>query len=187
MKLSQGATTAAAAVRDVACGMRSFSPSSLPGHNHFFLPLPRFRRKLVCFRALYVTTYQLYLSPRFDGITLPCPSLHLRCVRRASSKSPTITRATARRWRTCEYPIFTAFHFPLLLLSLFDFPARESAIRSPFDFSLSPMFVFPWIIQLLVSFSLSSLSIFNSTFNLSHKVKNYEISLLALNDDGSYF
>lgn len=147
MKLSEGTTTAA---RDVACGMRStllflhlaspFFPPALSVPFPVEEPeLSRFLRDIVPFL--------------FDGITLRALSVTCGCVRRAGSKSPTITRDSTEM----EYVRISDFHgfplspflptFPPLPPALFDFP-RESAAR--FDFS--PMFVFVWIIQPLVPY-----------------------------------
>lgn len=75
--------------KDVACGMRSFLLFLHLAHPFFPSPRPRFRRK--SFRVLpRRSTWQRTLSVR--RYHPMCPSPYLRCVRRASSKSPTITR-----------------------------------------------------------------------------------------------
>lgn len=148
MKLSGGATVAA---RDAACRMRLPFLLPLPAHPFFPSSSSRFRRKAVRFRSGVLRA----------GAGAPPPHIR-RCYPMCSSFTCDVSArqvlkvlqsaATARRWRTCEYPIFTASHSFPFLSSLFDF-LRDSVIRSSFNFS--PMFVSAWIIQLLVSSSLS--------------------------------
>lgn len=86
MKLSEGATAA----RDVACGMRSSLLLLHPAHPFFPPASSRCRRKSpVCFRG---GALRDNVSSSVRRYYPTCPSLYLRCVRRASSKSPTITR-----------------------------------------------------------------------------------------------
>lgn len=120
MKLSEGATTAAA--RDVACGMRSSLLFLDLAHPFFPPPRPAsFGRARVLPRRR--STWQRILSVRCYYPT--CPTSYLRCVRRASSKSPTITRDSTE----IENVRISDFHglpLPLSSSALFDF-LRESA------------------------------------------------------------
>jgi len=153
MKLSEGATIAAVA-RDVACGMRSSLLFLHSAHYFFFLPifyfffLSRFRRKSLCTSAaaFYVTMYEYPLC----STVLPMyPSL--RCVHRASSKSPTIIRDSTEM-ENVRISDFQGFLLSLLLgfiwfstevyhSFLFRFFSNVCSLRELFN-HLFPIFVF---------------------------------------------
>lgn len=133
----------------------------LPFRRTYFFSSPRLASggsgARVCMRtsAMWGSTWRCWRCFLWcSGYYPACPSFHLRCVCRASSKSPTITRAFTEmeNVRISDFHGFSLSH----LLPLFDF-LRGSR---HFSFDFSPVFVFAWIIQLLVfSFFLSRLSI----------------------------
>jgi len=111
-----------------------------------------------------VTMREPLPSPRYsNGITLRTLLLPASVgqVSRAL-QSPSRARAPMRlhrRWRTCEYPIFAAFHFPLFCLYLIslslslslslDFFPRCLSSRELFNclFSLLDLYFFPFSIS----------------------------------------
>lgn len=186
------------AVRGVACGMRSFLFFLFPRHSFFLSPpsdslVSRFRRK-----KLVSPPCEGTLRDNANRYPLPLNGITLRgflrvypgCVRQASFESPTIALAHARvrerhatpwRWRTCEYPIFTASHFPLSCLYLI-FHADPPCAHSSLPFS-----IFPRCLSSRELFSClvpSSCLIFTSSFSPSHSLA---FSCLLLLVSLSYF
>lgn len=123
----------------------------------------------------------------FDSITLR--ALPFTCDVSAGQVPKVLeSLATSRRWRTCEYPIFMASHFPPFPPALFDF-LRESAIRFLFRFFFD--------VCLCVNYSIACSLFFVSTFYFlfffsrrisheskkRHEAKNCPALLLILHDD----
>lgn len=123
MKFSEAATTAVAAAAMEGCCVRNAFISLLSSsiRRIYFFSSPRLASGGSDARVCTSAMWRSMLTVPFpcSGYYLACPSFHLRCVCRASSKSPTITRD----FTEMENVRISDFHgFPLShLLPLFDF------------------------------------------------------------------